>query len=126
MAGGNKGETLDEAARVLGADVLTVQADVTQLADIDKLLALVKNRFGKIDALFVNAGTGVFKPFDAVNEADFGTQMDTNFKGAYFRFKKPCRFSTTRPPSCLTPRSLRTWAWPTPACTPRAKPLYSR
>lgn len=85
---GRDPRTLDEAAHALGAEVLAVQADVSRLADIDKLFTEVKNRFGKIDVLFVNAGGAVFKSFDAVTESDFDSQMDINFKGAYFTIQK--------------------------------------
>jgi NAD(P)-dependent dehydrogenase (short-subunit alcohol dehydrogenase family) len=85
---GRDTKTLDEAARTLGGEILAVQADVSRLADIEKLFDEVKNRFGKIDVLFVNAGGAIFKPFDAVTESDFDSQMNTNFKGAYFTIQK--------------------------------------
>ena len=87
ISGRNRG-TLDEAARTLGAGVLAVQADVSQLGDIEKLFAAVKKRFGKIDVLFVNAGGATVKPFSQVDEAEFDAQMDINFKGAYFTIQK--------------------------------------
>lgn len=85
---GRDQKTLDAAASAIGGDVLAVQADVTELADIDRLLAAVKDRFGKIDVLFVNAGRGIMKPFDTITEADFDAQMNVNFKGAYFTIQK--------------------------------------
>ncbi|HYR91859.1 MAG TPA: SDR family oxidoreductase [Terriglobia bacterium] len=85
---GRDPKTLDEAARILGGDVLAVQADVTKLADIEKLFAAVRDKFGKVDVLFVNAGAGIFKTFDAVEETDFDTQMNINFKGAFFTIQR--------------------------------------
>ena len=85
---GRDPKTLAEAAVALGKDALAVQADVTDLADIDKLFAAVQQRFEKIDVLFVNAGLGIMKPFDAITEADFDEQMNVNFKGAYFTIQK--------------------------------------
>lgn len=85
---GRDPKTLDEAARVIGGDVLAVQADVGELADIEKYFAAVKDKFGRIDVLFVNAGGAIPKPFESVAEADFDTQMDINFKGAFFTIQK--------------------------------------
>ena len=48
----------------------------------------MKERFGHIDVLFVNAGIGKFVPVEAVTEDLFDSIMDTNFKGAYFTIQK--------------------------------------
>lgn len=85
---GRDQKTLDEAAKLLGKDALVVQADVSKLADADKLFAAVEKRFGKIDVLFVNAGVAKFVPLDAVSEAHYDEQFDINTKGAYFTIQK--------------------------------------
>ncbi|MDT5121351.1 MAG: hypothetical protein QOC96_833 [Acidobacteriota bacterium] len=89
---GRDQQTLDEAKREIGGDVLTVQADVSDLAGIDKLFAAVKEKFGKVDVLFVNAGVGKFVPLEAVTEEFFDEIMDINFKGAYFTIQKALPF----------------------------------
>src|SRR6266851_4441801 len=68
VVSGRDQKTLDEAARELGRDALVVRADVAKLAEIDKLFAVIKARFGRIDVLFVNAGIGKFAPLEAVTE----------------------------------------------------------
>lgn len=85
---GRDRQTLDEAAREIGGDVLAVQSDASSLSEINKLFAAVKERFGKIDVLFVNAGIGKFAPLEAVTEEFFDAVMDINFKGAYFTIQK--------------------------------------
>src|SRR6516164_6275199 len=55
---GRNEKTLAEAAASIGVDTLAVRADVSRLADLDKLFACTKDRFGAIDVLFVNAGGG--------------------------------------------------------------------
>jgi len=85
---GRDEKTLAQAGREIGGEVLAVQTDVAKLSDIDKLYAAVKERFGKIDVLFVNAGIGIFKPLEAVTEDDFDLQMNVNLKGAYFTIQK--------------------------------------
>jgi NAD(P)-dependent dehydrogenase (short-subunit alcohol dehydrogenase family) len=85
---GRDQRTLDEAARQLGPDALVVRADVAKLAEIDKLFAAVKARFGRIDVLFVNAGIGKFSPLEAVSEELYDAVLDVNLKGAYFTIQK--------------------------------------
>ena len=85
---GRNQKTLDEAAKILGKDALTVQADVTNLADTDKLFAAVRQKFGKIDILFVNAGVAKFVPLDSVTEEHYDEVFDINAKGAYFTIRK--------------------------------------
>ncbi len=85
---GRSQKTLDEAVKVLGKDTLAVQADVSKLADADKLFDAVQKRFGKIDILFVNAGVAKFLPLDAVTEEHYDELFDINTKGAYFTILK--------------------------------------
>ncbi len=85
---GRDQQTLNEAKREIGGDVLAVRADTANPAEIDKLFAAVKEKFGHIDVLFVNAGVARFVPIEAVTEELFDHVMDINFKGAYFTIQK--------------------------------------
>jgi NAD(P)-dependent dehydrogenase (short-subunit alcohol dehydrogenase family) len=85
---GRDQKTLDEAKGEIGGEVLAVRSDTSSLTDIDKLFNMVKERFGKIDVLFVNAGIGKFAPVEAVTEEVFDSIMNINFKGAYFTIQK--------------------------------------
>ena len=85
---GRDQKTLDEAKRAIGGEVLAVRSDTSNLTDIDKLFNVVKEKFGKIDVLFVNAGVGKFAPVEAVTEEVFDSIMNINFKGAYFTIQK--------------------------------------
>jgi len=84
VVSGRDQKTLDEVAKQLGPDALVVRADVVKLADIEKLFAAVKRKFGRIDVLFVNAGIGKFSPFEAVTEEIYDSILDVNLKGAFF------------------------------------------
>jgi NAD(P)-dependent dehydrogenase (short-subunit alcohol dehydrogenase family) len=85
---GREQQTLDEAKRAIGGDVMAIRSDTSSLTEIDKLFAEVQEKFGKIDVLFVNAGVGKFAPVEAVTEEFFDSIMDINFKGAYFAIQK--------------------------------------
>jgi len=80
--------TLFEAARELGGDTLAVRADVSRLADIDLLVSRVKEKFGRIDVLFANAGIAQFAPSIETDEASFDRMMDVNVKGLFFTVTK--------------------------------------
>jgi NAD(P)-dependent dehydrogenase (short-subunit alcohol dehydrogenase family) len=85
---GRDAGTLEEAARAIGGEVLALRSDASNLADIEALFAAVKERFGRVDVLFVNAGVAQFAPVEETDEELFDHVMDINFKGAYFTVKK--------------------------------------
>jgi NAD(P)-dependent dehydrogenase (short-subunit alcohol dehydrogenase family) len=85
---GRDRKTLEQAAREIGPDTLAVQADVTDLESLDALFQKIKNRFGKIDALFVNAGVARFAPINDVTVQHYDDLLDTNLKGSYFTIQK--------------------------------------
>ena len=89
---GRSRKTLDEAVKSIGNGVVAVQADVSNLADIDKLFAEVSRKLGKIDVLFVNAGVAKFAPLAETSESLFDENFDTNIKGAYFTLQKALPF----------------------------------
>jgi NAD(P)-dependent dehydrogenase (short-subunit alcohol dehydrogenase family) len=85
---GRDQKTLDEAAKTIGGDTLAVKADVSKLADIDKFFTQVAAKFGKIDALFANAGIAKFAPAGDSSEQLFDESFDVNVKGLYFTLQK--------------------------------------
>ena len=85
---GRDQKTLDEAVRTIGKGTLAVKADVSNLADLDRLFAEVSAKFGKIDALFANAGIAKFSPATDSNEQLFDETFDINVKGLYFTVQK--------------------------------------
>ncbi|HTU40314.1 MAG TPA: glucose 1-dehydrogenase [Candidatus Aquilonibacter sp.] len=85
---GRDQKTLDEAVKTIGDGTLAVKADVSKLADIDKLYSQVTAKFGKIDALFANAGIAKFAPAADSTEQLFDETFDINVKGLYFTIQK--------------------------------------
>jgi len=80
--------SLKSAERDLGPNAMALKSDVSRLADIDQAMARIRDRFKKIDALFVNAGVGKFVPFDQVTESFYDDIMNVNLKGAFFTVHK--------------------------------------
>ncbi|MGW0796490.1 SDR family oxidoreductase [Streptomyces sp. NPDC002692] len=71
-----------------GTRLLTVRADAASLPDLDALMRRVETWRGSLDAVFANAGTGVFKRGTDLTEADFDHSTDVNFKGVFFTVQK--------------------------------------
>ncbi|MBO8187993.1 SDR family NAD(P)-dependent oxidoreductase [Streptomyces spirodelae] len=85
---------LDAAVERLGAAdgrVLAVPADAASLSDTDALMRRVETWRGSLDAVFANAGIGVFKPTTEITEDDFDRTVDVNFKGVFFTVQKALR-----------------------------------
>lgn len=80
--------SLKAAERDLGDGALAVRADSSRMADLDAVMGRIRERFKKIDALFVNAGIGKFVPFDQVTEAFFDETVAVNLKGVFFTVHK--------------------------------------
>jgi NAD(P)-dependent dehydrogenase (short-subunit alcohol dehydrogenase family) len=85
ITGRNK-SAVDEAARSLGAKGIV--SDQGKLSDIDELVKTVKQEFGTIDILFINAGVAAFAPVENLTEALFDDIVNINFKGALFTLQK--------------------------------------
>lgn len=79
---GRSKERVDKAAAELG--VTGFVADVSSVAAIAKVAEQVKEKVGKIDILFVNAGVFEPAPLGSISEEMFDRQMGINFKGAVF------------------------------------------
>src|SRR6478609_6502160 len=54
-----------------GGKAVAIQADVSKVADIKKLIAETKKQFGGLDVLVNNAGVYKFAPLGEITEADF-------------------------------------------------------
>jgi 3-oxoacyl-[acyl-carrier protein] reductase len=64
-----------------GGEAVAVQADVSKQADVDRLFAEAKKRFGRVDILVNNAGVYEFAPLENVTEAHFHKQFNLNVLG---------------------------------------------
>lgn len=81
---GRSESTLNSAQKELGPDAVVIKSDTANLNDIKSLIAQIKDKFGRIDTLFVNAGVGAFVPVEQVTEEHFDQLFNINVKGAYF------------------------------------------
>jgi 3-oxoacyl-[acyl-carrier protein] reductase len=64
-----------------GGKAVAVQADVSKLPDIERLLTETKKQFGSLDVLINNAGIYEFSPIEGVTDKNFHRQFDLNVLG---------------------------------------------
>ncbi|WP_120010897.1 SDR family oxidoreductase [Teichococcus vastitatis] len=60
------------------------QTDVTRRADLDALVKLACDRYGRLDVLVNNAGIGPISRFDALKVDDWDAMIDVNIKGVLY------------------------------------------
>jgi NAD(P)-dependent dehydrogenase (short-subunit alcohol dehydrogenase family) len=88
---GRRVDRIDAAAKELdpaGDRVLAVATDVARTEDLDELVDRTRDRFGRLDGVFANAGVSYSASIAQVTEADFDRVVGTNFKGAFFTIQK--------------------------------------
>ena len=85
---GRNQETLASAAAQLGDGFIAIKADVTNLADLERVFAATAETFGKIDVLVANAGAGATATVADTSEADYDRLLDLNLKSVYFTVNK--------------------------------------
>src|SRR5260221_327931 len=78
----------DTALEQIRQNVTAVAGDVSRLADLDRLIATVKERTGCLDILFANAGIAEGAPLGAISEEQFDHTFGVNVKGALFTVQK--------------------------------------
>jgi 3-oxoacyl-[acyl-carrier protein] reductase len=70
-----------EAIKRGGGKAVAIQANVSKSADVKRLFAETKASLGAPNVLVNNAGVFSFEPLEAVTEAEFHRQFDTNVLG---------------------------------------------
>ena len=85
ITGRNKA-SLETSAKELNAKAIV--ADQADLKSIDQLVEEVKATYGKIDIIFLNAGTAAFASLEFASEEHYDTIMNVNVKGVYFTLQK--------------------------------------
>jgi len=85
---GRNQETLDSSVAQLGDNFIAINADVTNLADLEIVFKETAEKFGKIDVIVANAGAGIVGTVATIAEADYDKTMDLNLKSVYFTVQK--------------------------------------
>jgi len=74
---------LADILRKTGANVITVQADVSLPDAVSKMVGTAKSELGAIDILINNAGIAITRGIDDISETDFDRTIATNLKSVF-------------------------------------------
>ncbi len=85
---GRRQNEIDAGVSEIGKNVIGIQGDVSNLADLDRLFDVVKDQKGHLDILFANAGIAQFAPLGEISEEHFDKIFRINVKGLLFTVQK--------------------------------------
>jgi 3-oxoacyl-[acyl-carrier protein] reductase len=74
-----------------GGNALAVRADVSKSADVTELFKTATERYGRVDAVFNNAGTIWPGPIVDIGERQYAAVFDVNVRGALLVLKEAAR-----------------------------------
>jgi NAD(P)-dependent dehydrogenase (short-subunit alcohol dehydrogenase family) len=85
---GRRQAELDAAVRDIGQGAKAIRADISELADLDRVYEIVSAEAEMIDVLFANAGVGDFAPLGAISEEHYDRIFSINVRGTLFTVQK--------------------------------------
>lgn len=77
-------DSLAVARKDLGSDVLTIASDMGDIGGQAKVAEAIRQEFGTLDVLFLNAGIVEMRPLGNWDETGFDRSFNINFKGPFF------------------------------------------
>jgi len=87
QAGGRSQEQAEQLSREveqMGRRSLVLQADISEKATVKQMFTQVRERFGRLDFLILNAARAPFKPIEKLFERELRQLVETNYLGNIF------------------------------------------
>ena len=85
---GRRQAQLDEAARLIGRNVTAIQADASNLDDLDRIAAAVRQEKGVVDIIVSNAGYTEQASIDTITPEHFDKAFNLMARGPVFLVQK--------------------------------------
>ena len=85
---GRREPELAAAVEEIGKNATGIQGDVSNLSDLDRLYAKIKQDKGRLDILFANAGAAKYAALGSITEELYNSIFDINVKGVLFTVQK--------------------------------------
>ena len=95
------GAAVDKLAAELGG--IGIEADVTSAADVARMIEAPYARWGRLDALFNNAGVIRVQPLLEVSESEWDRVLAVNLKAVFFVLQAAARRMKEQPPMAGSP-----------------------
>jgi 2-dehydro-3-deoxy-D-gluconate 5-dehydrogenase len=73
-----------EEIRERGGEAIAVECDISKKSEVEDLIKVTKDNYGRIDILVNNAGVVDFKNFFDLQEEDWDRVLNINLKGYFF------------------------------------------
>jgi NADP-dependent 3-hydroxy acid dehydrogenase YdfG len=77
-------EAVAQSITATGGEAAWLVTDVRRRADLQALVALAVERFGRLDVLVSNAGVATVAPIDELTDQDVDDMIDVNLKGVVY------------------------------------------
>jgi 3-oxoacyl-[acyl-carrier protein] reductase len=93
----NFGKSADKAKEVVagieskGGQAVAIQADMSKVSDVRRIIKETVQRFGRLDILVNNAGMVIFSPLVETTEQEFDQIFALNAKGPYFAMQEAAK-----------------------------------
>jgi NAD(P)-dependent dehydrogenase (short-subunit alcohol dehydrogenase family) len=88
------GRTRDELEKTIeeveqrGSEGLVLEADISDLEDMEEVIDQIRNRWGRLDIVFANAGiNGVWAPLDKLKLEEWNKTLNINLTGTFLTVK---------------------------------------
>lgn len=92
---GRRQERLDEACKEIGHQVTGIQGDVSTPSDLDRLYSVIRDKHGRVDVVFANAGVSESASIAEIEEDHLQRVFDINVKGTVFTVQKALPLMTS-------------------------------
>ncbi|MBR1651807.1 MAG: SDR family oxidoreductase [Alloprevotella sp.] len=76
-------EVAEELRRDFGVEVLPIRCDITKTEMVEEVVRTTMERFGRIDILINNAGTGAVAPAEDITDEQFDNEMQIDLFGTF-------------------------------------------
>jgi NAD(P)-dependent dehydrogenase (short-subunit alcohol dehydrogenase family) len=99
LAGRRQAALEATAAAAVGAETLVIPCDVADPSAVERLFEMTVQRFGRVDLLFNNAGSGAPPvPIDELAVEQWKTVVDANLHGSFLCARQAVRFMKLQKP----------------------------
>lgn len=87
VLGSRRAEQLEEVVNIINAEggqAVYAITDVTKMSDLENLVELARETFGRLDVIVNNAGVSALSRFDELDASGWEEMIDVNFKGLMY------------------------------------------